>query len=662
MPRWVTGSDLYGLGQNLLKLLRRKDHIRTRVETTRIIRANPSFLEDLNRCNDVTSLHDWATVYEVELQRYSRLAFRQLCKSKASLQILLIALEDSALNNPANLDFLLRQQKRQALPSDDVEIFGQWFKKTFCLGQQSGVQISLIMDFVLHMSTVNKDEQLKCGLGASIFEGVESSTIFGVKDLEYYSIGTLLKAVTNGTFSQKSQDLGFQIINAIQPSQAKHLIYSISLFIKTAVTTQASTQAYADIDGQQLHVIQRLSGMLQALPQPASCAIVLVTCKALINHTTWLIEYNVPFLNQLDQWWAWIRQSDFAKTIEQAANKRSLERSLAGRPLAVVAAYLRPLDDYAIAHFIFRRELRDHLDLANQRRALDLFKGLCQNEKVSPYESMMRAAHAFSTIPEKVMQRVFTLLQMLQKSGSIVDIVAGLRTANHRVSEHIVLHTIRTGQYCKSQKVESLFKVYRELPLEKCTRLAERMINNLRRHPLEALRLYAARHPITIPGCRERSGTIKARARLLQRMALAYSTASHLTPRMAFRNVYRCYFYHMREGLGHLSGMVVRALVRSGIVRPLDRGQWVSTMRVRWILKLVRRFEGPEIEEKVDRAIHQWRGMVVKRIQDDYHLRKRLRHGGKEEPMSFRFRSKWNRRQGYVDRIMEPLKDKECQI
>ena len=616
------------------------------------LRANMQFLEDLESCNDLAALHAWAEKYNIDLRRYSRMAFRRLCGSGQTVETLFEALADRMLNNTDNLDLFLRQWTKGPLSTEASRKIGFWMERTLFLGQWSEAQIDLIMDFVLHVSTITSDGQAKCNLIGGVFRGLKSSTIFNLKELKYSQIGILLKATTCGTFKRLSQHLGFRLLKALEPAQSRRLVNVISLFLQRGIEAQVSGELKGYNDA-----ISRSFQMLCDLPRRTSYPVIVEVSRALVRIVACLPESNIPLLKIVDQWWSWLRHSDMMRTVDEGANRRQLERILTGKSMVIVATYLRHLDDYAIAHFILRREFLTHLGLGHRSYALVQFRQICENKPdVSPFTAMIRVAYDYDTVSERLMLRVFRLLVMLQKSKSVASLIVDLRAANIRVGESVVLQTIKTGLHWKYHRLDQIFAVYRELPLEKCPELAERMIKNDDYHPSEALKRYISRHPGVIPGCREPLETIKARTELLQRMALAYANAKHLSPRAAFFYVYKCYIYHSKERLGYWGAeKMILALTRSAVIRPLERGRWVSTMRLRWLLEVIRKFEGAEVAHQVDKAVYTWRGMVIKEIQADYHRRKRARHGRREPAMRFQFSNRWVKGKGYAARILEPL-------
>ena len=656
LPSWLTDPNAFGLAKLPAASLEEKNQsyqrsgIRASARTS--LRANVKFLEDLNSCNDLSDLHSWAAKYDIDLRRHSRMAFRRLSESGQTFETLCEASGDNTLNNSDNLDLLLRQWTKEPLTVEDSRKIGFWMQQTLLLGQWSEAQIDLILDFVLHISTVTRDGQAKCNLIGGVFRGLKSSTVFNLKELKYSQVGILLKAATCGTFTRLSQHLGFHLLKALEPAQSRRLVNIISLFIQRGIEAQVSWELKDYNDA-----IPRSFEMLYDLPRRTSYAVIIEVSRALVKVVACLPESNIPLLKLLDQWWYRIRYSDMMNAADEGANRRQLERILTGKSMVIVATYLRHLDDYAIAHFILRREFLTHLGLGHRSYALVQFRQICDHEAdTSPFAAMIRVAYDYDTVSERLMLRVFRLLVMLQKSKSVANMIVELRVANIRIGESVILQTIKTGLHWKYHRLDQIFAVYRELPLEKCPELAERMIKNGSYHPSEALKRYIRRHPGVIPGCREPLKTIKARSELLQRMALAYANARHLTPRAAFFFAYKCYIYHATERLGHWGKeRMILALTRSAVIRPLECGRWVSSMRLRWLLEVIRKSEGAQVASQVDKAVFAWRGMVVKKIQADYHRRKRARRGRREPAMSFRFSSRWVKGRGYADRVLEPL-------
>ncbi|KAI9673990.1 MAG: hypothetical protein M1817_002196 [Caeruleum heppii] len=101
-----------------------------------------------------------------------------------------------------------------------------------------------------------------------------------------------------------------------------------------------------------------------------------------------------------------------------------------------------------------------------------------------------------------------------------------------------------------------------------------------------------------------------ARVRLVNRMASGFAHAAHLNPRVAFRYVYGCYAFLKRTS-SPLTANISRALTHAAITRPLLEGQWVSTMKLRFVLGVVRQLEGGKVADDLDEIVFGWRGAIV---------------------------------------------------
>ncbi|KAE9978543.1 hypothetical protein BLS_000476 [Venturia inaequalis] len=98
-----------------------------------------------------------------------------------------------------------------------------------------------------------------------------------------------------------------------------------------------------------------------------------------------------------------------------------------------------------------------------------------------------------------------------------------------------------------------------------------------------------------------------------------------LRTRQVFRNVYRAYRYLVTRQ-SPVRPLMARALVRAAIIRPLEQHEWVNTARVKFILEIVRRVEGEEVADELDKKIFLWRGKVRRFIvaRESYLRRQRI--------------------------------------
>ncbi|KAL8699208.1 MAG: hypothetical protein Q9201_006136 [Fulgogasparrea decipioides] len=157
--------------------------------------------------------------------------------------------------------------------------------------------------------------------------------------------------------------------------------------------------------------------------------------------------------------------------------------------------------------------------------------------------------------------------------------------------------------------------------LESCPQLAEALIRNPARDWNTAFILRESRQARLLAKLRSmrQSHEVEqlqhSRIHLLGRMALAYAQARHLQPSVAFQYVYDCWTLQKRDALGHVGPDLIRALVHSGLVRPLQAGQTMSYARLEWILRQVAEVEGEDAMRRLGHTVWQWREDINRRSQ-----------------------------------------------
>ncbi|KAF2144739.1 uncharacterized protein K452DRAFT_316671 [Aplosporella prunicola CBS 121167] len=96
---------------------------------------------------------------------------------------------------------------------------------------------------------------------------------------------------------------------------------------------------------------------------------------------------------------------------------------------------------------------------------------------------------------------------------------------------------------------------------------------------------------------------------LIHLVAFAFAD-QNLSASQRFRNVYYCYIY-LSDRQAVMRPLISKAFVRAAITKSLENKEWVSTVKLRWILRLVRRLEGSDVADTLDSLIWQWRGNVI---------------------------------------------------
>ena len=575
--------------------------------------ANPMVWSDLKKCMGVDEVHSWAANHGIDVRRHCELLFSQLCYASKPLPLLLQALEDPALGTPGNFRFLLKRQmerrrggKRQArLKPEDMPILQQWMKRQLHLGLKSEEDILAFLEYVSHTS-----DSMKCNLVASL-QGLQSSWVFGFNDLGTTTQNKIIEYVLRAPVTRQMLELGFSLVVAMPNSQHEIADAKICAFIRRVVHMYASQREHKKREIGWSELVPTILETIMGLPKERWHNIVMITTRYLIDDHLRMPAIEAATM-QLPSLW-----------LPALAERRScgpweLEDLLGTQKPEVVVPYLQRLDEREQACFILRHWF-GHRSLSGHARAQQIFDEFWPaRPKESAWFRMLRAARKYSRESSRPLdaptRRIFKTLQMLHQSETIVEIVKRYRKIRPIIDETDIVYIIREHLEEQLYIAQRLLHFYPGLRLEMCPELAERMILDPKTHPATALR-YMRRLCPPHHVYRYRYALVRPRMELLARMALAYSTAPHITPRLAFKRVYECYTQHMKERLGPLPVATARAFTRAGLIRHLETGQYGEPTTFDWILSVIRSTEGRDVADKVFEIAHRWRGIHLADLQ-----------------------------------------------
>ena len=579
---------------------------------------DPQFLECLKRCESIDNLRSWAAKYDIELRKYRRLAFQQLVDSGQPLSRIFEALEDKALNTLGNLEIFLSKQSKRSMTLDDARSIAQWIKKGLFLGNEN---VKVLSDFVFRVVKISGPEQLKTILIGSITEGLQSSLVSPFKYLHHSTACLLLESTTFGTFGTESQNLGFRIIKALGHSRLRKMDNAISAFVQKALQASVAHNELESSESTNLEVVPIIVEMLQSLPQKTATSVILSTSKALVNRKRDVRNSSNPLYKLVDQWWSALARSNIFDFVGRNTTAIEIELMMAYKELAFIVPYLKHFDDHARARFVLLYRLRPILPLHLQRLKLRHFERRCESKgNSSPFVHMVHALRKGGFLSTRNLHVIFHLLQELQMSTTIIGIIVSSRKARSDVDKSAVLRATRRHVHANFQVAKRMFIFCRQMSFEKCPELAEAMILNPAIHHNTAVYyLQHRRLPEDYNRARDWEQLLKARSRLIEKMALAYSKAFHIRTRVSFRLVQRCYHVHKYERLGPPPVGIALAITRAGIIRPLEANEWVTTSRVRWMLSVIRKIEGGAVAAKVDEILYECRGFALTRLRRMFH-------------------------------------------
>ncbi|MCJ1461557.1 hypothetical protein MMC07_000154 [Pseudocyphellaria aurata] len=597
------------------------------------------FLNGLKNCIIPEDIEKLAVSLSMDLGSApvcSKLAFEHMLQIGSTLSMQIQFLENPNLNVPAArnpITFLLWYAKQEA-NEDDKSLLHHWISRQVSRGAWRGEELSLLLKSIFGVNGTMEEENNHCSFSRSIFEGLSSSTVFKVHDVAGTALNTLLQSVSPSSMSQNGELLGIEIIERSSTSQLQKMGPGITTFLKKCLLPKNQHQKVQDFDRniatKLLKLLQRTSVRIEVMSiAGATSALLMCHEYASVSRSNLLKNFNA--------WWSLLLEHGMLKSFAGHDNRYEVERILAHGNIDILATYLRLLDDGEKCCFLLRNWFIPEIS----KRACQIGKTQhIENEfrheltlpraRLSPFVTMIQSLGLNLPVNSKWMSPLFSLLLQLGRSRTILEIVDFRKVLGLRISTLAIVYAI--SENAKSQPYVSyrLFKANPGIPLEVCPVVAEIIIQNPRFDPSTA-HLYRRNRQKNLSSCKvfvpeprnifarfsydcprgEHHKIRNYRASLLDRMALAYAQALHLSSQAAYRNVYRCYRLHVWYRLGPVSIDMSRALTIAGALRPLQEGKIVTATRIRWILKMVKVVEGEEIARGVDELYYKWEMEVV---------------------------------------------------
>lgn len=634
------------------------------LETTK---STPKFLSGLKNCKIPEDIQALAAGLNIDLRSNpmcSRLAFEHIIRIGSKLGMLLRFLENPCLDAPAarNLNTLLLWHIKQEANEDDKRLLHLWIRRQVSQGVWRAGELLLLLESVFRINGMTDTENIDCSLSWSIFEGLSSSTVFTLHDLKGSELNVLLGSVSTLSMSQNGELLGIEMIKCSRTSQLPRMGPGIRSFMIKCLLPMDRHQKVQSFDR---NIVTKCLKLLQRAPVSIEVESIAAASTALLMCREYASASRSDLLKNLDEWWSLLQEHGRFKILGGNGRWLQVERLIAHQNIDILAPYLQLLNDEEKCCFLLRNWFIPEIGMdptwqlgvarhieTNFRHELTLPRA-----RLSPFVTMLQSLGSKLPDNSKWISPLFSLLRELGRSPTVLNIVRSSQVLGFRISRTAIVHEISENAQSQPHIAYHLFKSAPNVPLEACPAVAEIMIHNPRFNPSSAL-LYRRRRqkllsPLNLFVPEPRNILSKPtwefprgepfeirdyRASLLNRMALAYAQALHLHPRVALRNVYRCYRLFKWYHLGPLSVDMSCALTIAGAIRPLQAGKMVSTMQVRWILKLVNEVEGEEIARGVDELCYKWQTEVMRRTSRRKAWERRLEGMGILAPQPVRKR------------------------
>lgn len=575
-------------------------------------------------------------------------------------------LENSNLDAPTarNLNTLLLWHVKHEANKDDKRRLHLWISRQVSQGVWRGKELSLLLESVFQIYGRIEPENSNCSFSQSIFEGLSSSSVFTIHDVAGSALNLLLGSITPSSKSQNGELLGIEIIKRSSTLQLRKMGPGITWFLKKCLLPKNRRQEVQNFDRK---LVTRLLKLLQRAPVSIEVESIAGATNALLTCRDYASTSRSTLLKNLTTWWYILLKHGMFKILVGNDQWVEVERILAHQNLDNLASYLEVLKDEEKCCFLLRNwfiqemgsestcQLGNAQHIENElRHELTLPRA-----RLSPFVTMLQCLGSNLPASSKWILPLFSLLRKLGRSSTVLEIVSFSQVLGLRISPIAIVHAVSENAKSQAYIAYRLFKCTPNIPLEACPTVAEIMIQNPRFNSSTALldrrnrQKFLSIPSLFVPEPRnifrkfgrecsrsEHHELRTYRASLLDRMALAYAQALHLHPRVAFRNVYHCYLLHKWHRLGFVSVDMSRALTIAGVVRPLQEGKWVSTMQVRWILKVVNEVEGEGIARGVDELCYKWRTEVVHKTSRRKAWERRLEEMGLVVPRPIKKRLK----------------------
>lgn len=596
-----------------------------RAKSREIKGAIPSFVSRLAFCRHWKDVRKAADDLGVDLQSvpiYKQLAFQKLLENSCEIMILLQLLEELSLNDRGaqNLQSLIRWHLKQPHDESRTALLHEWLRRQISLGRLAGRELLALAQTASNLDNTSRIALENRGFLLTIAKGLSSSAVFTLGDIDTRTLNIILGSFSQHTLSIEMENFGLHVIQSLEISKLLEMMSGISSFLRSWILFHSLHQ---NPMGKLKDRLSMILNTMQRMPKDFVIPSIASMSIGLLSHLKSLSTNRSFFVQSLDTWWSLLVNHDIFKLLNHSDEWLQVERMLLQEDVIIVASYLQNFEDDEKCRFFLQTWFKPNgtqnsicssLEFEKiQKRFNEDFREL--PSLTSPFVIMIQILGGRIAVNGAKFQLLFHLLSELKMHRTMIALIDYFQEYGIAIDDNLIVEQIKKHAYTSPQVAFRLFK-NSSLPLEACPAVAEIMIYNPRFNPNSALSYRQNRQAAPYGSyaySRTPRETFHAKVELLKRMAVAYANSSFLFPNVAFRHVYRCYTLHRQFFLGPISGEMSRALTIAGIVRPLQEQQWVSTSRIAWILKIVRKVEGDEVATRMDELIYKWRGLVQRK-------------------------------------------------
>lgn len=603
----------------------------------------PSLESELQESNTIEEIRRAAFHHNAAVasnKAHSALAFGRLLDSDSSMPVILEFLEDKKLNSPAarNLATLMARGILEKT-HEEIESLRAWIEQRIAPGILSEFEIQSLLHG-LSLSLRQKPPPPRArwrnwSICKSIWQGIQASDTNGIPKLGPDTIRQLLEAASRSPNLDEGRGVGMKILK-MRKDKLGNLLPNISRFALQLARTPLSRLPDGSIGPQEDWSFSWFYPLLALVPQEDASAI-MVNLSWKLTRRIMNRERNGDLMAQ--EWFSVLTPEVF-----QAARKDPkwaekwwlIDRDLASltHPDShqTIASYLQPFDDKERYLFLLRSWVPPRWPRGDKIKIYVFseasadtasWKEFIRRIELEPYfpgidpdtmllDIVQRLHKTYLEVLRTILPDLLHLLRHLGQPSAILRIAHYLKDQNVHVDYSTWATEVTAHLPHALPLAYSLFKVDSRLRFEDCPGLAEALIASasLATAPIFLLLQRQRRTIGSVPlpqttNSRHLLAITPERVALLHSMALAFAHAGHLSPRQAYRGVSRCAQY-FRERPDLLRPEMARALATAGVLRYLESGLWVSTVRFEYVLGMVRGLEGDAVAAELDRVVGEW--------------------------------------------------------
>lgn len=580
------------------------------------------FLVDLDSCN---SFED---VVELALDRpfamhplHSHAAFRHLLKQNPPLDTILDFVEDSKLHSTEarNLQYLVATQLESiAIDHIAADIFCRWIPKQIGIGLMAHEELMSILTSVTSFSNIKARKLVYQSLYRELFASVAESLSYNGNP-QVRAFQSLLRSVPQVALSQSAQRLGLEIVRSHIQLDLQRQASCLREFLEDWDIIQEPSVLAETLDSKRMDGCSSLLCVLQTFPPEMVKDCLQDASKELLNYLLMMDSPGDTTLIALRR----LEEIGFEPWKDFAFIKvwKDLEYDLAQKGLKIVSNYVNHMDPRSTCIFVLKHWYTSTLPGTSTKYSSSLSSLLIkfeelnrENPRQKSFLNLLIAIESFKyPFPLEFQKRLLGLLRALNMSSTITALITSPKI-DLKFDLAVIIDEIR-AQLANGQRriAYNIFQGTKALSLEHVPELAEIIIGNPNLRPRTAFCYHQDRNrrlSLWRTKTHSRIPQPISRVEMLNRLALAYAKAEHLSPRQAYKWAYRCYTACKSERLPILPAMT-KALMFAGCGRYLQQWRWVGTARFTWILDRVREVEGAEVADRLDELVWEWRGRVL---------------------------------------------------